>query len=116
MTVNRPGDVLHEKPIEVSVKDKSYAQEFWDAGQPKGLKEVMSNIILSTAASEGKMQMYVGFDREKGGFDEKSKRKMSAYRALAFEHGFLLSDFTLNENSGTATSQMFKVHELLDNY
>lgn len=114
MSPNRPGGPLHEKPIKLSAVDEKWSQAFWGAGQPNGMKSVMEEVILKVAGEEGTFSPFVGYDKEKKEYDEASKRKLSAYRALAFEHGILMSAFQLNERSGTATARMFRLHELTD--
>ncbi len=114
MNAIRPGGILHERPVSLSEKDKEYSRAFWDAGQPKGLKDAMENIIFHAASKEGTFSTFVGFDKEKGKFEETSKRKLSAYRELAFQHGILMGGFVLNESAGTVTAQMFRLHEVVD--
>jgi hypothetical protein len=82
--------------------------------QGEKYRESTMNWMVSVLGEGSKTDEFVVFagKTEKGQFDEKTRRKLSAYRALAYEQGVLLGPFEYHEKRGTVTAKMVAFHEL----
>lgn len=87
-------------------KDAEYARQFWERGQPEGMREAMIRNIVD-AATTGTKGIFAG----SAGFDERDKQKMSAYRELAREMGYEIGPFQLDRPTGVASAAIRKLPE-----
>lgn len=83
-------------------RDLKYAAMFWE-NQPEGMLKAMSENIKK-ASLEGQIHSFAPMT----GLDEKSKKKMSAYRLLADAIGYEIGEYSLNRNHGTVTASIKK--------
>jgi len=129
--LKRPGGPLQGKPVEglngqwynqfgekiedprknqLYDKDVDYAQKFWSKGQPEGLREAMIESIqnsIKDGENEGVFSIFVN----QQGLDENDKMKMSAYRQLAKENGYEISQFQFNAKTHNARAKITKIEQ-----
>lgn len=111
----RPGGELQGKPIqgldgqwydkfgEAIGKDEVYSEQFWDH-QPEGMREAMIENIES-AAQKGSFSIFAGHN----GIEDHDKEKMSAYRFLAKELGYVVGPFYYNKSTYVVNATITKI-------
>lgn len=107
-TPKRPGVPVY---VDISgnsiTKDQSYSDDFWSKRHPEGYKEAMMETI-KIEITRGIFANFVSGTKTSNGFelDEESKEKLSAYRILADEMGYVIGPFKYNENAGTVEAEI----------
>ena len=76
--------------------DKQHADNYF-ATAPKGMLPVMRKIIRDSVA-----RGWIGTFANMGGYEDKDKNKMSAYRVLAASMGITVGQWVLNRETGVA--------------
>jgi hypothetical protein len=93
------GELLPEN----AQRDLEYAARFWRGNQPSGLRETMQTNI-EHACLHGQLASAVS----PHGMTEDDKQKLSAYRVLAGELGYLVGPYKFHKGSGTVTAPITK--------
>lgn len=92
-------------------RDEAYSMMFWSRPIGPGLRESMMESI-ETAAQSGQFFSFAGVSKISGGkieLDQKSKEKLSAYRILAKEMGYVIGSFQYHEDAGTVQASITKI-------
>ena len=76
--------------------DKQHADNYF-ATAPKGMLPVMQKIIRDSV-----VRGWIGTFADMGGYTDKDKNKMSAYRVVAADMGITIGPFVLNRETGVA--------------
>ena len=76
--------------------DKRHADNYF-ATAPKGMLTTMQSIIRKSV-----VQGWFGMFADMGGYTDKDKNKMSAYRVVAADMGITIGPFILNRETGVA--------------
>lgn len=96
----------HGKRIRFQEKDLTYSGKFWEkksGGLKKDLKQAMMTNI-EKAGKEGELHLFVG----QKGIALDDKEKLSAYRVLAQQMGYEISEYKYNKGADTVTAKIRK--------
>jgi hypothetical protein len=90
-------------------RDEAYSMMFWSKEKPDSLKDTMKD-ILNGSFKTGVISIFAGAEKHENGFEleQESKEKLSAYRILAEELGYIIGPYKYNEKSGNVQATINK--------
>lgn len=90
-------------------RDEAYSMMFWSKERPDDLKDAMKD-ILNDSLKTGTVSIFAGAEESENGFEleQESKEKLSAYRILAKELGYIIGPYKYNEKSGNVQATISK--------